>query len=349
MQPAHRPRVNPRAEKFLFCGWRRDMDDMILELDQLVGPDSEVTIMCMTPEQERIKRFEAGGLDVSKLKNLKIRNVVGNPILRRDLSRLPNELNSFGSVLILADQALETNVSSADSRSLAALLLIRDMISKRNKKQKRRPPHPFEKSQSFSDGDHSMKNLFALSSPSPVGLNMEPASFELSTHVHKSNFDMNSTRKSLHSEYFVKRPSAVGRDLFFENTHNTGNTVLISEILDSRTKALVPVAQIGDHVMSNEIVAATLAMVSECRDISVILSELLQADGNDLHIRSALDYGEPNEKIDFWVLQSRARARGEIVIGYKSMGDKAPTLNPREKCAKITLHPKGTIIVIAED
>ena len=360
------------------------MDDMILELDQLVGPGSEVTIMCMTSVQERMTRFQQGGLDVSRLRNLSIRHVMGNPILRRDLNRLPNKLNSYGSVLILADQALETNVSSADSRSLASLLLIRDMIAKRIKKRERMmynnsssssppgmppipttlngKPSPFEKSHSFSDGENPNNNNGSPrgDASSEGGGNVAAAavmaqqnsfSSVSSSPSRSGRLSMmgESSRRSLHADYFVRRPSSVGAALFFENAHNTGSTVLISEILDSRTKALIPVAQIGDHVMSNEIVAATLAMVSECRDISVILSELLQADGNDLHIRSALDYGFPGEKIDFWQLQARARARGEIAIGYRSIGDKAPTLNPREKCGKITLSAKGTVIVIAED
>ena len=149
------------------------------------------------------------------------------------------------------------------------------------------------------------------------------------------------------TDHFVRRPSSVGAALFFENAYNTGNTVLISEILDSKTKALIPNAT--DHVMSNEVVASVLAMVSECRDISVVLAEMLQADGNDLHIRSALDYGKAGEKIDFWTLQARARERGEIAIGYRLPSDRIPTLNPREKCAPIALSPRASIIVIAED
>jgi hypothetical protein len=150
MEPAHRPVVMNQPEKFLFCGWRRDMvgggggrplahappacgrqDDMILELDELVGAGSELTIMCTVPVHERARRMEEGGLNVAKLRNIALNHVVGNPILRRDLDKL--RLQAFSSVLILADEALESNMSSADSRSLASLFLIRDLIAKKNK------------------------------------------------------------------------------------------------------------------------------------------------------------------------------------------------------------------------
>jgi hypothetical protein len=101
--------------------------------------------------------------------------------------------------------------------------------------------------------------------------------------------------------------------------------------------------------MSNEIVAAALAMVSEDRYINVVLSELLQAQGNDLQIRSSLDYGTSTEKISFWTLLSRARARGEICIGYRAAGEKNAMLNPRDKTAKFTIGPRATVIVLAED
>lgn len=48
---------------------------------------------------------------------------------RRHLEKL--QLESFDSVLILADEAHEQDVSKMDSRSLGSLLLIRDIQEKR--------------------------------------------------------------------------------------------------------------------------------------------------------------------------------------------------------------------------
>ena len=56
---------------------------------------------------------------------------------------------------------------------------------------------------------------------------------------------------------------------------------LISEILDSRTKDLVEKNQISGYVMSNALVSAALAMISESREVNDILTELLSAKGNE--------------------------------------------------------------------
>ncbi len=42
-------------QKLLFCGWRRDMDDMIMELDTYVKPGSELWLLSSVPIQVRIR------------------------------------------------------------------------------------------------------------------------------------------------------------------------------------------------------------------------------------------------------------------------------------------------------
>jgi hypothetical protein len=54
----------------------------------------------------------------------------------------------------------------------------------------------------------------------------------------------------------------------------SSRSIVISEILDSRTKDLVSVAQISDYVLSNELVSMALAMVSEDQQINKVLDEL---------------------------------------------------------------------------
>ena len=41
----------------------------------------------------------------------------------------------------------------------------------------------------------------------------------------------------------------------------TSHSIIISEILDSRTRSLVSVSRISDYVLSNELVSMALAMV----------------------------------------------------------------------------------------
>lgn len=51
-------------------------------------------------------------------------------------------------------------------------------------------------------------------------------------------------------------------------------TVIISEILDPRTKNLLSMSRISDYVLSNELVSMALAMVAEDRQINDVLEEL---------------------------------------------------------------------------
>lgn len=51
-------------------------------------------------------------------------------------------------------------------------------------------------------------------------------------------------------------------------------SVIISEILDPRTKNLLYMSKISDYVLSNELVSMALAMVAEDRQINYVLEEL---------------------------------------------------------------------------
>ncbi|XP_075075854.1 ion channel CASTOR isoform X4 [Nicotiana tabacum] len=113
------------TERILFCGWRRDMEDMILVLDAFLAHGSELWMFNEVCEKEREKKLTDGGLDISRLANIILVNREGNAVIRRHLESLP--LESFGSILILADESVEDSAIQADSRSLATLLLIRDI------------------------------------------------------------------------------------------------------------------------------------------------------------------------------------------------------------------------------
>jgi len=120
-------------EKILLVGWRRDMDDLVEEIDEAVAPGSEVTIFSDIPLVDREGLLKEGGLDLITLRNIDLVQVCGNATSRRDLELLP--LLCYNSVLVLAEARLEGSAEiadtlRADSRSLTSLLLIRDIIKK---------------------------------------------------------------------------------------------------------------------------------------------------------------------------------------------------------------------------
>ncbi|KAJ6291437.1 hypothetical protein OIU76_023498 [Salix suchowensis] len=188
-------------QKILLCGWRRDIDDMIV-VSSFVKPLIFSFLRLDAAENEREKKLIDGGLDFSRLVNRE-----GNAVIRRHLESLP--LHSFDSILILADESVEDSAIQADSRSLATLLLIRDIQSRR---------------------------------------------LPMANQVRRGSFSQGSW---------------IG-----EMQQASDKSVIISEILDPRTKNLLCTSKISDYVLSNELVSMALAMVAEDQQINDVLEEL---------------------------------------------------------------------------
>ncbi|KAJ4909968.1 putative ion channel POLLUX [Raphanus sativus] len=280
VRKCHFPKMpNPPKypEKILFCGWRRDIDDMIKVLEALLAPGSELWMFNEVPDQEREKKLTDSGLNISKLVNIRLVHRQGNAVIRRHLECLP--LETFDSILILAEQSLENSIVHSDSRSLATLLLIRDIQSKRL-------PYKDTKSNVFPSSCWIRK--------------MQQAS---------------------------------------------DKSIVISEILDSRTKNLVSVSRISDYVLSNELVSMALAMVAEDKQINRVLKELFAEKGNELCIRPAEFYIYDQEEVCFYDIMRRARQRQEIIIGYRLAGMDQAVINPSDK-SKLTKWSLGDVYVV---
>ncbi|KAK7246904.1 hypothetical protein RIF29_41774 [Crotalaria pallida] len=271
-------------EKILFCGWRRDIDDMIMVLEAFLAPGSELWMFNEVPEKEREKKLADGGLDVFGLENIKLVHREGNAVIRRHLESLP--LETFDSILILADESVEDSVAHSDSRSLATLLLIRDI-------QSRRLPYKDKKS----------------------------------TSMRLSGFSHNSWIREMQQA--------------------SDKSIIISEILDSRTRNLVSVSRISDYVLSNELVSMALAMVAEDKQINRVLEELFAEEGNEMCIKPAEFYLFDQEELCFYDIMVRGRARREIVIGYRQANQERAIINPSEKSVPRKWSLDDVFVVIA--
>ncbi|KAI9383768.1 hypothetical protein POPTR_013G128100v4 [Populus trichocarpa] len=274
-QPARMP------QKILLCGWRRDIDDMIVVLDAFLAQGSELWMFNDVPEKERERKLIDGGLDLSRLENIQLVNREGNTVIRRHLESLP--LQSFDSILILADESVEDSAMQADSRSLATLLLIRDIQSKR---------------------------------------------LPMSNQVHGGSFSQDTW---------------IG-----EMQQASDKSVIISEILDPRTKNLLSMSKISDYVLSNELVSMALAMVAEDQQINDVLKELFAEEGNELQIRQADLYLFEGEELSFYEVLIRARQRREIVIGYRVSNAERAVINPPAKSERRRWSLKDVFVVIAQ-
>lgn len=117
--------------RILFMGWRRRMDDLIHALDTLSSEGTELWLYNEMTLAQRAGLLEDSGLDpLPDLKNIKLvykeDQLVGDMIDRKKLEALRPE--TFTSILILAGyNSRGTSIADADSQTLAALLLIRDI------------------------------------------------------------------------------------------------------------------------------------------------------------------------------------------------------------------------------
>ncbi|KAL7692410.1 putative CASTOR/POLLUX/SYM8 ion channel [Plasmopara halstedii] len=109
----------------------------------------------------------------------------------------------------------------------------------------------------------------------------------------------------------------------------------ISEILDPRTQRTIStsatILKLSEFIQSNELVSCILAMISESRDVRVILDELLGPHGASFEVEPSTRYCEVIEKVSFWQLAKRAMTRGDILCGYQIRDGEETILNPEHK------------------
>jgi len=111
--------------KTLLVGWRRDIQDMVIELDKWVEPGSQLVMLNHSVTREdAISEMEANNCDIEMLANLKVNFETCQPIFRRELERC--NIPDYDSILVLTEE-LGSDGLSSDSRSMITLLLCRDL------------------------------------------------------------------------------------------------------------------------------------------------------------------------------------------------------------------------------
>jgi ion channel POLLUX/CASTOR len=128
---------------------------------------------------------------------------------------------------------------------------------------------------------------------------------------------------------------------------------VVSEMADSRNRALAEVTRADDFVVSNQLVSLMLAQASENPFLSAIFAELLDEDGSEIYIRPVTDYVLIDRPVTFFTIVEAARRRGEVAIGYKeTVSDRGVrnmggvVINPRRQEAR-TYKPTDSVVVLA--
>lgn len=231
----------PKApENILLCGWRRDFDDMITELDKWVPLGSHLTLLndIMDPDEEldpveyQKSCLAAGGL--ADLQNIKqVDFLHGDPTNIKILDGLGGKtgglsIEHYNSTILLCLESSSAEGLGADSRVMVSMLVMR--------------------------------------------------------HLQQSR--------------------------------GVAEAVLVSEIRDGRTNALMDLTKCSDSIVGNDLVAMMLAQVSEDRDNGYVLEDLFSEEGMEMHIKDIRLFAAPGEMLSFWDLIGRCQLRNMIPIGW---------------------------------
>jgi len=133
------------SQRTLLIGWRRDMHEMVTEVDKWAPPGSNLTILAPGSEdegykpsgptvEERIAELKDADCDPDALDNIVLTNIEGNPLLRDSLMNKA-EIHTFDAVLILTPEEEDKEGIRSDSRSMVTMLLCRDIQRKMNARE----------------------------------------------------------------------------------------------------------------------------------------------------------------------------------------------------------------------
>jgi len=267
-----------QPSKTLLIGWRRDIQDMVMELDKWVAPGSGLSMLSDNGTDYRKQDLNDNGLDwegaghaeMEVLQNITVSFLEENPIFKRDLLRC--NIEEFDSILVLTETRAGSEGLTSDSRTMITTLLCR--------------------------------------------------------HIQKEKAEEGCVT--------------------FRGT-NPSTAIVIPEISDPRTAALLGLAKAQDFIVSGDLISMALGQMSEEADIHQLLKDLFSAEGNEMHIKDVRLYVTAGETLSFWEIMNRARQRCEVSIGYYRPGMDEPIINPEKKSERITWRIGDMIVVIAED
>lgn len=129
---------------------------------------------------------------------------------------------------------------------------------------------------------------------------------------------------------------------------------IVTEMLDDANRELAEVTEADDFIVSDKLVALTLAQISENGILADVFDVLFSSTSSELYLHPAGEYVELGTEVEITTIMEAARRRGETAIGYRQAArarDKTEgygvLLNP-PKSTRVTFHPRDQIIVLGE-
>lgn len=129
---------------------------------------------------------------------------------------------------------------------------------------------------------------------------------------------------------------------------------IVTEMLDDANRELAEVTEADDFIVSDKLVALTLAQISENGILAEVFDVLFSSASSEMYLHPAEEYVELGAEVDVTTVMEAARLRGETAIGYRQAArarDKTAgygvQLNP-PKSTRVIFHPRDQVIVLGE-
>ncbi len=361
----------PEPERVLFAGWRRDIPSMMMLLDRLVAPGSELHIVCPLPVEARLDQIAEAGVSLESLRNLTLVHHVANSAVRRHLEALPIE--GCTCMVIAADASAEGDVIHSDSHALATLLLVRGIQAARRRRALMGSYSNLAASAAAAVAaahrDDAIAESAAAAMPRPPSRSGMRPSGDAPPAEEASTRGAPQKGSSGFAAAATARAGSAGHGVAF---HFSGDVItsaadlpIVVEILDSRTQRTVnestSMGLVSDFMQSNDLVSKILAMVSEAPIAKSVLDQLLGGTGTQFSCVPSEQYVEEGAVVSFAELAAYcSEVRSCVLCGFiEPAAKRRAEGGPAQRMPACVMNPpdKGarhgwegyTLVVIAVD
>ncbi len=140
------------------------------------------------------------------------------------------------------------------------------------------------------------------------------------------------------------------------DTHNHMFSI-VSEMKDSRNRALAEVARVDDFIVSSQLISLMLAQIAENKQLAHVFADLFGAEKAEIYLKPITNYiqiGKPTTTT-FYTVVHAAQERGEVAIGYRLYAYANDVTNAYgifvnpEKSQKIAFAELDSVIVLSDD
>ena len=326
-----------KPELILMCGWRRDLDDIIVLLNELAPAGSELHMLSTVPLEERNGKLEDGGLLMEDAEKNEVceqsHSTVGEPAHNYTLRKDLDAKGKPGLKLVhwYGNAAVRRHLREVEMH-----------ILRRNG----------ETDEKKMDGMGALCNFDSVLILADESLEAEPMNSD--SHVLASlllirELQREYSRVRQKNSFQTSMHHVFGRAKMLDQ-----DCIITCEILDPRTRGIISnndaISAASDYILSTHIVSKVLAMVAERKEIYDVLNSLLGPNGAEITLLPVYEYARRPTRLSFRELQARVAHKGGILLGFQQFSDQNVAgelvLSPKDVTSKRLWLPTDSLITL---